>query len=793
MISNYLLIAWRNLWKRKFYAGINIFGLSLGLSACMLIFAVVWHIKSFDTYHAHADHTYRIVTNTFEGPREYHTPGVPAVMREAFVNDFDGVEASVLISAGHTGLISIVEGEREQYFQETNVTFTSDEFFEVFDRAILKGSNSNLLNEPNQAVISKKYAEKLFGTVDVLGRTFRFQKGDEFAIRGVMEDFPDNTDFPFDIFLSYENLRESRESGGWFSIHSDDQFYVVVKDLMAKQDIEAGLGDFVEKYIGEKNRAQRSHAMQPLSELHFDDRYSNYSYRVTSYTVINTMLMVAIFLLLTASINFINLSTALSGKRSKEVGLRKVFGGNRGHIISQFMSETGIICFVSLCLSFIIVSVSIQYFNDYLDIQSEISVFWSPVGIAAVLALWLCITVISGFYPSFNISKLNPVSAIKSQFETKNSSSYLLRKGLVIFQFMITQFFIMGTIILVMQMNHLRSADLGFRHDAVVTFDIPEENTDKAKLLTERLRNLSGIESLSISFTEPASSSSSATNAVLTESGEEYTVQVKPADEFYLATYGLDLLYGENLIKEDTVSRYLVTESFAKKAGFDNPEDMVGVFVKVWGREAPISGVIRDFYTGSLKSEIEPTFIFQRPMQYRTVGVNISGANANMVMSEAEKVFSNLYPEYSFQYSFLDEKIAQFYENEHKLTILFIFFSIIAVLVGCIGLYGLVSFVAAMKVKEIGVRKVLGASSPQVLALLSKEFLILIIAAFVIAAPLATFMMEQWLSNYASKISISWQVYAMALGIVTIIALITGGYRSILAAWSNPIKALNRE
>ncbi|TVP53165.1 MAG: FtsX-like permease family protein [Mongoliibacter sp.] len=792
MFYNYLLIAWRNLSKRKAYTAINIFGLSLGISSCLLVFALVSHIKSFDQYHAKAKITYRLVTDTFEGSREYHSPGVPAVLPTAFKDDFSGIDASVLISGGHNGLITVKDEEDEKYFMESGIGYTTDDFFKVFDREIIKGKSTEFLSEVNQAVISKKYAEKLFGTTSAVGQSFQFHKGDIYSVTAVMEDFPENTDFPFDIFLSYENLKQQREEGGWLSIYSDDQFYLVIPDHKAKESIQAGLPGFVQKYLGENTIINRAHKLQPLNEIHFDERYTNFGYQVTSNSI-HIMIGVAFFLLLTASINFINLSTALSGKRAKEVGLRKVFGGHKRHIVSQFLSETGLICLFSIFIAFVIGSLALPYLNDFLGTEADYSIIFSPIGLLTVCSLWLIISLISGAYPSLTISQLNPIKAIKEQYQSKQTSSYMMRKGLVVFQFMITQFFIIGTLVLVMQMNHLRSADIGFQKDAIASFSIPERNAEKSDLLAERLRNLPGVDMVSVSFTEPASSSSSSTNAIIVETREEYTVQIKPADSYYLDTYGLELLYGENLVKEDTVSRYLATESFAKKAGYENPEDLLGVFVNIGGIDAPISGVVKDFYVRSLKSELEPTFIYHNQHLFRTVGIKITDANANLVMEEAEKVFKDLYPEFPMQYSFLDEKIAKFYELEERMTTLFIIFSCIAVAVGCIGLYGLVSFMAAMKTKEIGVRKVLGASSAQVLAMFSKEYIVLLLISFAMAAPLAGYFMEKWLADYNSKIQLSWQFYAVSFLLVGLIAILTVGHKSLQAAWSNPSNALKSE
>ncbi|MBW3467062.1 ABC transporter permease [Arthrospiribacter ruber] len=791
MFYNYLLIAWRNFAKRKAYAGINIFGLSLGISSCLLVFALVTHIRSFDNFHQHSEHTYRLVTNSFEGTREYYTSGVPAVLPEAFLNDFPETDLSVMISGGHNGLLTVNAPDGERRLMESNIAFTTDDFFAVFDRKITTGETLDMLKSPNQAVISNKYAEKLFGKENPVGNTFQFQKGDVYAVTAVMEDFPVNTDFPFDIFLSYENLRKSREEGGWMSIYSDDQFYVVL-DPQAKNQVQASLPGFVDKYLGDNNTLNREHVLQPLSEIHFDERYGNFGYQVAPQSI-TIMFGVAIFLLITACINFINLSTALSGKRAKEVGLRKVFGGQKSHIIGQFLSETSLITLFSLMTAFVLAGTALPYLNNFLGTKAEFTVLFTPMGICTMLSIWLVVSIISGAYPSLTISQLNPIRAIKEQSQSKQTGSYTMRKGLVIFQFMITQFFIIGTLVLVMQMNHLRSGDLGFQKDAVVTFSIPERDKEKSNLLAERLRNLNGISAVSLSFTEPASTSTSSTNAILKESGEEYTVYIKPADEYYLDTYGLQLMAGENLIREDSVSRYLVTEAFARKAGFENPEEMLGTYINIGGIDAPVTGLLRDFYTKSLKSEIEPMAIFNNPHLFSTVGLKIGNANANMVLAEAENIFSGLYPEFGFEYMFLDEKIARFYEAEERLTLLFLIFSCIAVAVGCIGLYGLVSFMASVRVKEIGVRKVLGASSAQVLGIFTKEYVSLLLIAFLLAAPLATFVMKKWLENYASKIELSYELYLLSIIIVAMIAFTTVGYRSIKAAWSNPVHALKSE
>lgn len=795
MIRNYINIALRTMRKQKVYFLVNLLGLSLGITAFLVSYSLVDHLQSFDTFHEKAPYTYRLVTHTLESEREYYTPGIPAVLPESFLADFEGISHAVFISGGHDGLVSVANGEERSFFQENGYTYTTGDFFAVFDRAIISGNTDtkSLLKAPNEVVISEKMAKKYFGHTDVVGEVITLRKIRDYQVVAVMEDFPGNTDFPFDLLFSYENLKEERERGGWFSIYSDDQLYVSIPNESDKQVIEAGLEGFVQKYLGEKNREIRSHHLQSLSRVHFDDRYTNYSYQTVNTSVIRAIGILAIFLVLTACVNFINLSTALSANRTKEVGLRKVMGGSRQQIIIQFLTEAGLISFLALVISLCSTGFLIDKLNQFLETKVDFSQLFQPQGIAMAAGLWLLVTLVAGYYPSFAISKLNPTEAFRPVGKGKSSGSIFLRKALVVFQFGISQAFIIGTLVLILQMNYLKNTDMGFQKEAVLTLSIPEYDEQKSKLFAERVRQIPGTLSTSLSYTEPASSSVSATNLIMKDSNEEYTVHIKPADEYYLETYGLELIAGENLIPSDTINRYLVTESFVRKAGFENPSDIIGVYANISGTDAPITGVLKDFHTISLKNEMEATVLFTRPRFYSTLGVKLNTSNLSQFIGAMEKQYKDLYPEFRFEYQFLDEKIANFYEGEQRMMTLFSLLSIIAIVIGCIGLYGLVSFMAHKKNKEIGVRKVLGANSSQVLLLFTKDYILLLMIAFAIAAPLAGYLMDQWLGNFAYRIHISWSIFAFALLATFLIAIVTVGYRSLQAAWSNPVDALKSE
>lgn len=795
MIRNYINIALRTMRKQKVYFIVNLLGLSLGVTAFLVSFALVSHLRSFDRYHEKADITYRLVTHTSESGREYHTPGIPAVLPASFLADFQGISHAAFISGGHDGLVSVGEAEDRRFFQENGFAFTNGDFFQVFDRALILGNKdaSSLLKSPNEVVLSERAAKKFFGKTDVVGELINLRRSQDYLVVAVMEDFPTNTDFPFDLLFSYENLKEERERGGWFSIYSDDHLYLSIPDQNDVKSIEAGLPAFVEKYLGDKNRESRSHHLQSLSSLHFDDRYTNFSYQTVNENTIMAIWILAIFLVITACINFINLSTALSANRTKEVGLRKVMGSSRGQIIVQFLTEAGLITFLALIVSLIASNFLIDQLNAFLQTGVHFHQLFQTSGLLMAAGLWLLVTLFAGYYPSLSISSLNPTEAFRPISKGKNSGSILLRRALVVFQFGISQVFIIATLVLIYQMHFLKNTDMGFKKDAVLTMSIPEYNEDKTKIFAERLRQIPGVLSASLSYTEPASSSISATNVIMSESSEEFTVHIKPADEYYLDTYGLELLAGENLIPSDTINRYLVTASFAKKAGFEDPSDIIGKYAIISGKDAPIVGVVKDFHTISLKNEMEPTILFTRPRFYSTIGVKVNYANMEGLLSDMKNHHNELYPEFRFEYQFLDEKVANFYEGEQRMMTIFSLLSLIAITIGCIGLYGLVSFMAQKKHKEMGVRKILGASENQILLLFSKDFVYLLLLAFLFAAPLAAYVMNQWLANFAYRIPLDWQIFAASLFLTFLIAILTVGYRSIQAARSNPVQALKSE
>jgi ABC-type antimicrobial peptide transport system permease subunit len=533
--------------------------------------------------------------------------------------------------------------------------------------------------------------------------------------------------------------------------------------------------------------------LQPLSDLSYDDRYGNYRYTTISKSSILAMGVVAIFLLITACINFINLSTAVAVKRSKEVGIRKVLGGQRVQLVGQYLAETGLITFIALLLSVGLAELTLIQLNTFLDINLHVD--FGNVQLVLFLGLiWIIVSLISGFYPALLLSGFSPALALKNKITNRSTGGFALRRGLVVFQFVISQLLIVGTVILLSQMNFLESKDLGFSKEAIVTVPIPENApVNNKKALKSELLRMAGVEKVSLCSRPPSSGAVAMTGYNIEGVEGEHLTQVKMADEDYIDLFQITLLDGNDLVGLDSANSFLVNEKLVKSLGLENPEDIIGRVISMWGMSLPVTGVVKDFHTMSLAREIDPTIIFNRLRRYETMAVKIKPGQVNETLASVEKAWSAQYPDFLFSYQFMDEEIREFYETEQKMSTLLVIFSVIAITIGCLGLYGLISFMANEKEKEIGVRKVLGASIGNILFIFSREFIVLIVIAFLMAAPLAAYVMGNWLDNFAYRIPLTGLMFVTGIVVTFIIAFVTVGFRSVRAALANPINALRNE
>lgn len=799
MFQSYFKTALRNLFREKSNSFLNIAGLTLGITCSLILFLLIKHLATFDDFHTNRDRIYRVVTEMEGNNGRFYTPGVPPALPDAFRQDFPEAEEVTFTSYRADVMISVPQqnGEPKKFQEESGVVFAEPSFFKIFDRPVLQGDPFKGLDEPNEAIISQSLAKKYFGREDVIGEVVKHDTV-EYRITTVMDDYPTNTDFPFNLMLSMATIKNSRVAHGWNGIWSDEQCYILLEDAGAADAVGARMQAFVDKYLGENFRKQ-TFWLQPLGELHFDDRYSNYNYRTAPREMLLALAVIAVFLLVTACINFINLTTAEAVKRSKEVGIRKTLGSSRVQLVTQFLGETTLITVFSMLLSLGIGQMALSVVNPFLEIPLMLN-------FSEDLALWIFIitvtvtvALLSGLYPSVILSGFKPAHALKNRITISSTSGFNLRRGLVVVQFVISQFFIMGTIILLTQMDYFQSQELGFRKDAVLVVPVSHSQspdaTSRMRTLRQEISALPGVEGVSLSSTPPSAGSVNSTGFYFEgeDESQRRDTQVKQIDANYLSLYGIEIVAGKNLEDYDTANGFLVNEQLVRVAGFKTPHDILGKTMLLWGKELPVLGVVKDFHTVSLRDRIEPVVLMNDIRSYRNLSIRANPEQLQEVIASVQRKWEHAYPEHIFNYTFLDETIRNFYEGERKMSVLLSVFTFMAIFIGCLGLFGLATFMANQKTKEIGVRKALGASVESIVFLFSKEYIKLILIGFMLAAPAVWFVMNKWLENFEYKIRIGPAVFAAGFLVTLIIAVMSVGYKSFMAAIVNPIKSLRYE
>ena len=802
MFKNYLKTAWRNLLRQKGSTLINIAGLTLGISASLVLFLMVVHFSSFDNFHSRRDRIYRVVNQSEGNQGKHYQAGVPAVLPDAFRNDFPEAQEVVFTSYRAGSLVTIPQraGESKKYQEERGIVYTEPSFFKIFDRPVIIGDALKGIDEPNEAVLSTSLAKKYFGREDAIGEVLKFEDR-EFKVTAIVEDAPTNTDLPFDLFLSYSTVKREREENGWNSIWSDEQCYFLLKQEESIHALEARLGAFAKKYLGNDDFDKTEFMFQALSEMHYDERFDVYSYNTTPKAMIYTFGVIAFVLILTACINFINLATAEAIKRSKEVGVRKSLGSTRGQLVRQFLGETTLVTIISVLASVALAEIVLSVLNPFLEMELSFNFSNNSLVWIYLASITLVVSLLSGLYPAFVISGFSPALVLKNQLGNKNSSSYFLRKALVVFQFLISQVLIIITIVIILQMDYSSKKDLGFKKDAILFVPIPERETpltegtgvSKMRTLRDQMLKITGVENASLASTPPSSGNVSGTNFSIEGITDEFGTQVKQIDGNYLDLYKLELIAGQNVQDGDTATGFIVNEKLTSTIGLTDPKEIIEKNLRMWGRTLPVVGVVKDFHTVSIRQPIEATVMMNRIRGFETLALEVDMRRAQDVIATLKEKWEQSYPDHLFDYTFLDESINTFYEGERRMSVLLSVFTSMAIFIGCLGLFGLATFMANQKTKEIGVRKVLGASVESIIMMFSKEYLKLITIGFVIAAPLGYLAMNAFLEQFAYKIELGPGVFLLGLAITLIIAMLTVGYRSLKAAIVNPVKSLRYE
>jgi putative ABC transport system permease protein len=793
MLKNYLITAYRNLVRNRNYTIINIAGLTTGIAVCLLIFVVIQFEQSYDTFHHKKDRIYRILTINGDNT----AAGVPAPLPTALEQEYPGIESSgVLMLEDLTVLVQDKNGRNHGKFREKNATFlVAPAFFDIFDYPWLIGKPSTAMKDHNSAVLSQSTATRYFGDwKKAMGQTLNFDGHHLMTVTGIVADPPLNTDIHFNILAPY-TFSELYKNTDWLSINSTHGAYVLLPENLSEQSFNRELLAFSKRHRAPDNKAFNT--LQSLSKVHFDTHSSNFSFRIIAPERIQALWLIAFFILLIACVNFINLSTAQAVNRAKEIGVRKALGSGRHQLRTQFLAETFLLVLGSMALALPITLLLIEPAGAILGVKLSPHLLYSPqVALFVMLTLPL-ITLLAGFYPAIVLSGFNPLMALKGRFIMQRAQGFSLRKSLVVVQFVIAQALIIGTLLIIRQMDYFTKTSMGFVSTAIIEARFPHDSAGKSRIdyLRNQLLAQKDVQQVSFNNDAPASADNWWT-PIAFDHGKpsDFVVLSKWADADYLPTYQLPLVAGRNITRSDSVREFLVNEAMVKKLGFQRPEDVLNKHFDVWGVfTGPVVGVVKDFHEESMKSAINPSFIGNVKDMYTTVGIKINGRNAPEAINNIRALWEHTFPDYVFEYKFTDDRIADFYKDERQLSALYKMFAVIAIFLSCLGLYGLASFMAVQRVKEVGIRKVLGATAANILYLFSKEFIVLIGIAFLLATPLAWYFINQWLQNYVYHITISWWIFVLGGAGALVIALATISFQAMKAVAVNPAKSLKGE
>ncbi|MBE9462402.1 FtsX-like permease family protein [Dyadobacter subterraneus] len=799
MLKNYFQIAARNLKTNRSYAILNIFGLALGMAGAVLIFLFIQYHLSTDRHQPDFDRIYRVVLDLHLDEGIEHEQGSAYALSTALAHDYSQIEKAGFISKLPNVTLSANSGSSvKRFIEKDNVAYADQGYMDLFSFDWIQNNGSVLLSEPFTVVLSEKMALKYFGRNDVIGKTLRLNNAHDLRIVGILKDQKKPTDFDFNIYISLPTLKKLdrtnwQEEFGWIS--SRNFTFIKKSEGSSSADIEKALKKNGTKYYGETSKYYQ-HKLQPLSEVHFDERYGGEIRK----SILWVLAGVGFFLLVIASINFINLATAQALKRSKEIGIRKVLGSTKSQLFWQFMAETALVTILASVLALIFVFAVLPSLNNWANTKS----FYPGVLFQfEVIAFWLLtiITVIgfAGFYPAVIISGFNPIAALKSKLGTQQIGGIGLRRSLITVQLIIAQILVIGTLVLILQLKFFKNADLGFDQNAVITIPLPKSDTiQKTKdALRNDMLQYPDIKSVSYQYEAPTSSMGFGGSVRFDNrvEWEKFVIRDRFGDENYLKTYKMPLLSGRSLMKRDSVVEFVINEELMKRLGVQDPQFILGKQLEdgASGFKGEIVGVVKSFHLKSLQEAVEPCVIFANPKLYKEVAVKLDTRNLSQSIQHINQAWQKTYPDEVFSYEFVDEKIAKFYEKEEQLTSLIRSFAMVAILICCLGLYGMVSFMVTQKTKEIGVRKVLGASVADIVSLFGKEFLILVAVAFLIAAPVAWFAMTNWLNHFAYRINLDWWILASGGIIILLITLLTVGYKVVTAALMNPVKSLASE
>ena len=791
MIRNYLKIAWRNLKKNKIFSFINILGLTIGITVCMMIFLFIMNEFNFDKFHKQGAKIFRVMRGYDKS--KARTSYLSGPYAPALLNDFPGeIKKAVRVSSGN-GLISF----ENTSFNEKKLYLTDADFFTLFSFPLIRGNAATVLKDPSSVVLTATTAKKYFGSIDnAMGKVVEMDKELKLKVTGIAADVPSSSHLDFDLVVPLSNYFHK----DWFNVWINNNFftYVLLDEHANKESIEKRLPAFMEKYLG-KDMARLGYkfdlALTPLQDIYFESASAFDNVKHGDKKVVYIFLSIAVLIMLIACINFMNLSTIRAVERSKEVGLRKVMGALRNHLVLQFIGESILLTAISCVLSIGSLFLLLPVYNQLLGYTLTVS--WNTAPLYLFLGgVIVVVGFLAGSYPAFFLSAFSPIQALKGKLKLGKGGSFF-RQTLVVVQFSISVFLIIGTIIISKQMSYVKSAQLGYDQDQTVIVPIDNNDIYNHKVaFKNELQGNSNIASVSLMSGEPGGFYDVHTFEVEGQN-EVWKARTEFADFEYVKTLGLKIVSGRDFsadYKTDTTDAILINQTAAKKLGWTQQE-AIGKWIKNSIRDDSrrrIIGVVQDFNFLSLKENMEALVI--APNDDRRVAlIKIKKGNVQPALAAIKNVYSKVAPVYPFDYSFLDQKFDKLYKADLRQQSILSVFAGLAIFVACLGLFGLASFTATKRTKEIGVRKVLGSSIQNIVMLLSKDLLKPVLIATIIAMPLAYYAMHNWLQNFAYRTPLQWWVFVLAAVITVTVALITISFKAVKAALANPTRSLRTE
>ena len=802
MIRNHLIIAWRNLWKNRIFSIINILGLAIGVAAFLLIINYIRFEYSYDDFNVNKDRIYRVPMEIAENGEKAQTFAFTfPVVATTLKKDFPEIEEAVRMRRQS----GVVQYHNVKYTENSSVVFVDTSFFKIFSYAFLKGNTEHPFSQLNDAVITASTAKKYFADEDPIGKILTYKK-ENYVVNAVLEDFPANSHFRFNILLNYNKYIALMKNVGGDAENnwhwSDFYTYILLKPGTDAKSLEAKLPEYAQRYLADdmkKNGYSLTFHLQPLKDIHLHSKYDYEFAGNGDEGYLNYLLIAAFFILFIAWINYINLSTSRSIDRSREVGVRKVIGASKGELIRQFLTESFLINMIAMVLGILAFELTLPAFSVLVgknvhDLQFTSAQFW-----LSIFTIFLLGAMLAGFYPAFVLSSFKPIQTLKASLTNSSSGGNWLRRSLVVVQFVAAIILIAGAIGFYQQLSFMSKRDLGvnIRQTLVLQQNVAVDSSriPVTDAFMNGLRSLPGVEKVTASTDVPGGEVGSSTDFREEHSTTDRRCRLFGIDDEFISNYDLTILSGRNFNHDPNgkVTNVIINETASKTFGFANPSDAIGKKLISDGNDCYIVGVIKDYHQQGLQFSFDPIVFYPEHQNWGFFSLKLNTKDVQPVIAEAKQKWNIAFPESPFQYFFLDDHFNTQYKSDHLFSAVLWLFTLLAIIVACLGLFGLSLYTISKRKKEISIRKVLGATVFQVVTLITKDYIRLMLLACTLAIPVAYFFLQKWLSNYAFHIQIGWWFFILPVLMIALLAITTVSWQSLKAALINPVNGLRTE